>query len=261
MGKQVWRVALTGAAAAVMTAVAAVPAGAATAPEGGAAFTNIKVNGGKAILIGTGKEVSVPASFRVTTTRTWRWSDVFLYRGDAERFKDDRMWHSIGTSDCIRVSSNVCDVQETMYFNPSLWSMRNSEAGAWKVGAEVRFNGDGLDIDNKGLTVYVKRYSALTVKASPKPVAKGKTLTVTGKVTRANWETRKYVSYGGRKVSLQFKPAGATSYAWVKTVYSNNSGDLKTTVKASKTGSWRWVYGGNDTTGPSTSAGDYVVVK
>jgi hypothetical protein len=252
---------MAGAAAAVLTGVAAVPAGAATAPEGGAAFASIKVNGGKPIVIGTTKEVSVPTSFRVTTTRTWKWSEVYLYRGDAERLKGDRLSHAIETSDCIRVSSNVCDVQETMYFNPSLWSMRNSEAGAWKIAAEVRFNGAGGDIDNKDLTVYVKRNSALTVKASPKPVAKGKTLTVTGKVTRANWETRKYASYGGRKVSLQFKPAGAASYAWVKTVYSNNSGDLKTTVKASKTGSWRWVYGGNDTTGPSTSAGDYVVVK
>ncbi|MEU3076730.1 hypothetical protein [Streptomyces laurentii] len=261
MGKQVWSVVMAGAAAAVLTGVAALPAGAATAPEGGAAFTSIKVNGGKPIVIGTTKEVAVPTSFRLTTTRTWRWSEVYLYRGDAERYKGDRLSHAIETTDCIRVNSNVCDVDETMYFNPSVWSMRNSEAGAWKIAAEVRFNGDGRDIDNKDLTVYVKRNSWLTVNASPEPVAKGGTLTVTGKVTRANWETRKYDSYAGRKLSLQFKPAGATSYTWVKTVYSNSKGDLKTTVRATKSGTWRWVYGGNDTTGPSTSAGDYVVVK
>ncbi|MET7520464.1 hypothetical protein ABZS88_45495, partial [Streptomyces sp. NPDC005480] len=33
------------------------------------------------------------------------------------------------------------------------------------------------------------------------------------------------------------------------------------TVKASQTGTWRWAYYGNTTTGPSTSAGDNVVVK
>lgn len=58
-----------------------------------------------------------------------------------------------------------------------------------------------------------------------------------------------------------FKPTGATSYTTVKKVYANGSGDLRTTVKASKTGTRRWAYYGNTTTGPSTSAGDNVVVK
>ncbi|MET9705108.1 hypothetical protein [Streptomyces griseus] len=165
MGKQVWRVAVAGGAAAVFTAVAAVPAGAA---EGGVSFTRVQVNGGKPIVIGTSKEVRVPASFRVTTTHQWKWPAVFLYRGG----KDDRLWHAIETTDCIRVSASVCDINETMFFDPSVWDMRNSEAGAWKV-----------------------------------------------------------------------------------------AGALKTTVKASKTGTWRWVYYGNTTTGPSTSSGDKVVVK
>ncbi len=111
------------------------------------------------------------------------------------------------------------------------------------------------------LTVYVKRNSHLTVDASPEPVSKGRTITVTGKVTRANWETRKYAAYGGRLVSLQFKPAGSASYTTVKNVYANGSGVVRTTVKASKTGMWRWVYYGNTTTGPSMSPGDNVVVK
>ncbi|MFI6136595.1 hypothetical protein ACIBCC_00275 [Streptomyces griseus] len=254
MGKQVWRVAVAGGAAAVFTAVAAVPAGAA---EGGVSFTRVQVNGGKPIVIGTSKEVRVPASFRVTTTHQWKWPAVFLYRGG----KDDRLWHAIETTDCIRVSASVCDVNETMFFDPSVWDMRNSEAGAWKVAAEVYFKGGGGDVDDKGLTVHVKRNSRLTVNASPEPVTKGKTITVTGKVSRADWETRKYASYGGRSVSLQFKPSGAASYTTVKKVPANGSGALKTTVKASKTGTWRWVYHGNTTTGPSTSSGDKVVVK
>lgn len=254
MGKQVWRVVVAGGAAALFTAVAAAPAGAA---EGGVSFTRVQVNGGKPIVIGVWNEVAVPASFRMATTRKWKWPAVFLYRSGA----GDRLWHAIETSDCIKVSSGVCDFNETMYFDPNVWDMRNSEAGAWKVGAEVHFEGGGGDTDYKGLTVHVKRNSRLTVNASPEPVAKGRTITVTGKVTRANWETRKYASYGGRQVSLQFKPAGSASYTTVKKVYANSSGVLKTTVKASKTGTWRWVYYGNTTTGPSTSSGDNVVVK
>ncbi|MFD8153763.1 MULTISPECIES: hypothetical protein [unclassified Streptomyces] len=254
MGKQVWRVAVAGAAAAVFTAVAAVPAAAA---EGGASFTRVQVNGGKPIVIGVSKEVAAPASFRMSTTREWKWPAVFLYRSGG----DDRLWHAIETSDCHRVSSGVCDFDETMYFDPSVWDMRNSEAGAWKVGAEVYFQGGGGDVDDEGLTVHVKRNSRLSVNASPEPVAEGGTLTVTGKVTRADWETRRYASYGGRLVSLQFKPAGAASYTTVKKVYANGSGDLRTTVKASTTGTWRWAYYGNTTTGPSTSSGDSVVVQ
>lgn len=252
VGKQVWRVVVAGCAAAAFTTVAAAPAGAA---EGGVSFSRVQVNGGKPIVIGL-SEVAVPASFRMTTTHKWNYPAVFLYRKGA-----DRLWHAIETSDCIKVKSDVCDFNETMYFDPSVWDMRNSEAGAWKVGAEVYFKGGGADVDDKGLTVQVKRNSRLTVNASPEPVAKGKTITVTGKVTRANWETKKYGSYGGRLVGLQFKPAGATSYTTVKKVYSNGSGNLRTTVKASKTGTWRWAYNGNTTTGPSTSSGDHVVVK
>ncbi|MFI1439185.1 hypothetical protein [Streptomyces fructofermentans] len=254
MGKKLWRAVVAGGAVAVFTGVAALPAGAA---EGGASFTRVHVNGGKPIVIGVSNEVAVPTSFRMATTRTWKWPAVFLYRDGAS----DRLWHAIETSDCIKVSSGVCDFNETMYFDPSEWEMRNSEAGAWKVAAEVYFQGGGGDTDDEGLTVYVKRNSRLSVNASPEPVTKGSSITVTGKVTRANWETRKYASYAGRLVTLQFKPTGAASYTTVKKVYANGSGALKTTVKASKSGSWRWVYYGNTTTGPSTSAGDDVVVK
>lgn len=253
MGKQFWRVVVAGGAAAVFTAVAAAPAGAA---EGGVSFTRVQVNDGKPIVIGVSNEVAVPASFRMATTQAWEYPAVYLYRNGG-----DELWHAIETSDCIKVSSGVCDFDETMYFDPSVWDMRNSEAGAWKVAARVYFKGDGGDTDDEGLTVHVKRNSRLTVNASPEPVAKDKTITVTGKVTRANWETRKYASYGGRLVSLQFKPSGGASYTTVKKVYANSSGDLRTTVKASKTGTWRWVYYGNTTTGPSMSSGDNVVVN
>lgn len=253
MGKQFWRAVVAGGAASVFTAVAAAPAGAA---EGGVSFTRVQVNDGKPIVIGVSNEVAVPASFRMATTQAWEYPAVYLYRNGG-----DELWHAIETSDCIRVSSGVCDFDETMYFDPSVWDMRNSEAGAWKVAARVFFKGDGGDTDDEGLTVHVKRNSRLTVNASPEPVAKDKTITVTGKVTRANWETRRYASYGGRLVSLQFKPSGAASYTTVKKVYANSSGDLRTTVKASKTGTWRWVYYGNTTTGPSMSSGDNVVVN
>ncbi|MEV6756719.1 hypothetical protein [Streptomyces sp. NPDC051214] len=256
MGKKVFQTVVAGGAAAVLLGVAAVPAGAA---EGGVSFTRVQVNGGRAIVIGVSKEVAAPTSFRMTTTRSWKWPAVFLYRGNSTT--GERLWHAIETSDCHAAGAGVCDFNETMYFDPTVWDMRNSEAGAWKAAAEVSFKGGGGDTDDKGLTTYVKRNSRLSVNAAPEPVSTGKTITVTGKVTRANWETKKYASYGGRLVSLQFKPSGAASYTTVKKVHASSSGALKTTVKASKTGAWRWAYYGNTTTGPSTSAADNVVVR
>ena len=46
----------------------------------------------------------------------------------------------------------------------------------------------------------IQRYSKLSVNASPEPVAKGKTITVTGKLTRANWETHDYRGYTNQPV-------------------------------------------------------------
>ncbi len=73
-------------------------------PEGvaGGGDPRVQVNGGKPIVIGTSKEVRAPASFRVTATHKWKWPAVFLYRGG----KDDRPWHSIETTDCVRVSAS-----------------------------------------------------------------------------------------------------------------------------------------------------------
>ena len=84
---------------------------------------------------------------------------------------------------------------------------------------------------------------------------------MTGKVTRANWDTHKYQAYAGRTVSLQFKAVGAKAYTTVRKVKSNRTGVLRTTVKATRSGTWRWVYYGNTTSGAKASAGDYVVVR
>jgi hypothetical protein len=99
------------------------------------------------------------------------------------------------------------------------------------------------------------------VDATPEPVVAGKTVTVTGKLTRANWTKHRYDGYAGRSVKLQFKAAGASSYRTVKTVTSSSTGALKATAAASVDGSWRWAFAGNSVTGSQVSAGDYVDVR
>ncbi|WP_420719149.1 hypothetical protein [Streptomyces sp. WM6386] len=122
-------------------------------------------------------------------------------------------------------------------------------------------HGTGRSTRPGPLTVRLKRAAKVTVNASPEPVTKGKAITVTGKISRANWATKKYSGYGGRSVTLQFRATGTDSFVTVKKVTSSGTGALKATVTATTDGTWRWSYGGNDTTGAAKSGGDHVDVR
>ena len=95
---------------------------------------------------------------------------------------------------------------------------------------------------------------AATTNASPEPVRKGRTLTVTSKVT-AKFSDKKWRKVpAGVRFTVQFKATKAKKY---KTVASGSttSGKASKKVKATKSGRWRIVVG-------STKAkSDYVRVK
>jgi hypothetical protein len=109
--------------------------------------------------------------------------------------------------------------------------------------------------------VQLKRAARATVAATPETVTKGKKITVTGKLTRANWSTKKYDGYSGRTVSLQYRASDATSFKTLKKVTTSSTGGLNTTVTASADGFYRWVYYGNTTTDAVTTANVYVDVR
>ncbi|MFF2363906.1 hypothetical protein ACFVU0_14515 [Streptomyces sp. NPDC058122] len=259
MGRPMWSALVAGGAAVVFTGVAAVPAGAA---EGGVSFTWVSVNGGKPIVIGVTEEVEVPASFRMTTKLKYDFGPtVFPYRGKPDT--GDRLYSSVITSDCevVDKAEGICDFKEWLYIDPRNVDFGNEDAGTWKTAARVFLAGDASDTDDKNLPLQVKRATRVTANASPEPVTAGKTITVTGRITRANWDTHTYQGYAGRTVSLQFKAEGASSYTTVKKATSSSTGALRTTVKATVPGTWRWTYYGNSTSGAKSSTGDYVAVR
>ncbi|WP_307669089.1 hypothetical protein [Streptomyces sp. V2I9] len=259
MRRTVWRAAVAGGAAAVFTGVAAVPAG---AVEGGVSFSRVTVNGGKPIVLGVKEEVEVYVTFRMTTTLKHRSGPmVFPYRGTVG--SSETLWNSIITSDgeVVDQAKGICDFEEWLTIDPRHYDFGNEDAGTWKTAAKVYLPKGAEDIDDKKLPLQVKRATRLTVNASPEPVGKGRTITVTGRVSRANWNTHTYQGYAGRTVSLQFKAAGTSSYKTVKKVESNSTGALKTTVKAGTSGTWRWTYFGNTTSGANSSNGDRVEVR
>lgn len=138
-----------------------------------------------------------------------------------------------------------------------------------KVGLQIfGYAHDGaqyLLLSDPGDNVTVVNETRLTTAvASPDPVRKGGTLTVTGRLTQpdrsavdadSNYLT---AGYAKQPVRLQLRKAGATAYTTVKTVTSASGGRLTTTVAAGASGTWRWSFGGNSAAAASVSAGDSV---
>jgi hypothetical protein len=139
--------------------------------------------------------------------------------------------------------------------HPADWA--SSEAGTWKAKVTVRWSGAPVTAT---ASVKVVREAKLTADASPEPVKKGKTITVKGKLTRADWQTAKYAGYTKQKVQLQFRPTNG-AYAAVKAVTSGTGGALTTSVTATRDGCYRFAFAGSSTTSKVTGAQDCIDVR
>ncbi len=143
-------------------------------------------------------------------------------------------------------------------------TLRTTAAASWSGEWRWSFGGSSTSAaaTSGSDAVTLLKVAKLTANAAPEPVRKNRTLTVTGKLTRATTDAATTFSgYGGQSVKLQFRKAGSSQYKTVKTVRTNAKGDLKTTVKATATGYWRWVFTGNSTVAPVSATGDHVKVK
>lgn len=136
-------------------------------------------------------------------------------------------------------------------------TLQNNEAGKWTVTSVTRWSG-GTITSKDAFRVF--RAAKLTGNARPEPVTAGKKIVVSGKLTRANWDKRKYAGYAKRKVQLQFRTSGGT-YATVATVTSSHKGAVKKTVTAKVDGCYRFVFAGSSTTRTVTSVADCVDVR
>ncbi|GGW66252.1 hypothetical protein GCM10010503_49350 [Streptomyces lucensis JCM 4490] len=268
--------AVTGALA--LTALA-VPAAHATGSSGtpytlNVSFSNLKI--AKAIKVGTTNKVSTTYTYTLThgsdvdVTEPDFYSDAYLYRGSLDAPSDTLEGDDFAT--CKVATSTTATCTGTVDLYPGEGELRTTDAGSWSVAAEAfAFNGqnqDDPDMSKVGFkeqgglaTTALQRYSKLTANAGPEPVTKGRTLTTTGKLSRANWDDGLYHGYTNQPVKLQFKKAGTSTYTTVKTVYSDSSGNLKATATAQYDGYWRFSFAGTSTTPAVSATGDYVDVR
>lgn len=173
----------------------------------------------------------------------------------------DYGYYSSGKPTCTKVNSTTSTCTASVKVDPKVDYLTNAEAGTWYVDVMVTANDDDFAWVDKAGSFKFQRAAKLTTDAAPEPVKKGKTLTVTGSLTRVNWESLKYGAYGSQSVKLQYRKKSADSYTTVKTVKADSKGKLKTTVKASADGYYRFAFAGNSTTGAVNAAGDFVDVK
>ncbi|WP_371580216.1 hypothetical protein [Streptomyces sp. NBC_01314] len=246
-------------------------------------FGAITVNSGKPIVVGTKAKVTVPVTYSFTRPSDLaidyknNFLGVALYRGRLAE-PDNSIESSSKKPTCTTTATTDTTVTEscatTLTIAPRSYLYEGADATTWKAAAfytDVAIDEDdsddhigfhvGSDIWGNLGTAKLQRLAKATVNATPEPVTKGKTLTVKGKLTRADWNTRSYAGYKGQKATLQFKAKGAPAFTDVKTVTSGTAGALSTTVKASKDGSYRYTFSGTSTTAAVTSASDYVDVK
>lgn len=240
-------------------------------------FSNFKV--AKSVKVGVGGTVSTPVSFTLThgsgvdVTAKDFFAEPFLYHGT---FGDDATPQLFGDdfATCKVVTSTTASCTGTIDIRPGDGDLLNSQAGTWKAGADaIAFNGqdptsDNLDYSKIGYkeqgglaSTLVQRIAKLTVNAGPEPVTKGKTVTATGKLTRADWQSHTYKAFAKQPVKLQFRKAGTSTYTTVRTVYSDASGNVRATGTATYDGYWRFSYAGATTTAPVSATGDYVDVR
>ncbi|GGU05128.1 hypothetical protein [Streptomyces coeruleorubidus] len=229
-------------------------------------FSDVKVNSGKNIVVGTTNVVSFPVTYTVTHAADLDTSsDNFatgplIYHGSSMDTADN-VFISDDPATCTAASSTVLSCKGVISIRPADGDLWNSDAGTWGAGA-LAVTSDGDEKEQGGLgTVKVQRYSKLTVNAGPEPVYKGKTITSTGKLSRANWEDNAYHGYTNQPVKFQFRKAGTSTYTTVKTVYSDQYGNLKATATATYDGYWRFSFAGTTTTPAVSATGDYVDVR
>ncbi|MFE4831960.1 calcium-binding protein [Streptomyces sp. NPDC056672] len=235
------------------------PAGPADDVQGDTQISNVIVNDGKSIMVGSTGKASVTVKLTASDPNGISDAGGILYHGTDVNHND---WgvtlpscgkHLVTTYTCAFALKST----SARHFGVS----KNAQAGTWKMWAyAIGADGD-YRFRDPAKTFKVLRATKLTANAAPEPVKKGKTITVTGSLTRADWEGHKDIGYGSQSVVLQFRKAGTTNYVNVKGIKSTSTGSLKTTVTAATDGYYRFTYAGSATAGAVSATGDSIDVR
>ncbi len=256
-------------------ALSVLNAPAAQAKDTGIVVSDLVINNDKPIVVGTSRVVEPSVSLRLDPACRVQHGQPaplgrvpFLYRGSSGRpgklhgAEHQHLLRAQLSEGPLRGQTSVSiPIRRRMRSTPTATPPSGRSAGTSccsRPTAKLRPRSSRQGPEH----VSLRRAAKLSVAdATPEPVTQGKKITVAGKLTRANWTTKKNDAYAGSSVSLQFRAKNATTFKTLKKVTTNSAGALRTTVTASTDGFFRWVYYGNTTTGTATSGQDYVDVR
>ncbi|SBU97896.1 hypothetical protein YW5DRAFT_05683 [Streptomyces sp. Ncost-T6T-1] len=254
------------AAADARAAKAAAPKSLAARSAGSTVLSGVTVNGGNSAAVGTKNTQTITVKWKLSGGSTLYGSHASLWRGtdiasEPEQFITSEQFNA-GTEPCVPSGDATFDCTATYKINPRI-DLKNEDAGAWKISLwAVTDATTGVDTDN-ARTWYLQRWSRLSNNAAPEPVAKGKTITITGKLERANWDTYKYAGYTQQIVHLQERSLTG-SYATTsshRTGTGSQAGVEKKTRTATTDRCYRYAFEGTSTTPPVNGTGDCVDVR
>jgi hypothetical protein len=234
---------------------------------GGTTFKDGVVNKGKDIVLGVTGKKAVPVTFTAFDEEGVAITQAFLWQGTDSSNTDTitGALESDAYPTCTETPvqggySYSCRTVFTI--DPAVaFKDGNGTAGTWKVFLGAYDLYANASYDDDVARTKIKRAAELTTNASPEPVREGRTITVTGKLSRANWTTGKYAGYATQPVRLQFRKRGSSTYTTLKTVKTSSTGTLKTTTRAGSDGYYRFVFAGTTTTGSAKAPGDFVDVR
>ncbi|MFF4802538.1 hypothetical protein ACFY1U_29710 [Streptomyces sp. NPDC001351] len=242
----------------------------AAAADLGVTFSNLKI--AKTIKVGTTNHVAATVTYTLTHGANYDInssdfdSGPLIYKGSSITNAQNVLGGELPAT-CTATSDTTANCKGDIDIFPvneggTAGDLLNSDAGTWSAGALALQYSTGDHSLQGGLgSTLVQRNSTLTVNATPEPVKKGKTITVVGKLSRANWEDHKYHGYSTQPVKLQFRKKGSSTYTTLKTIKTSTTGDLKTTTTATVDGYYRYSFAGTTTTPAVNATGDFVDVQ
>ncbi|MFB6778617.1 calcium-binding protein [Streptomyces sp. NPDC056352] len=214
---------------------------------------------GNAVVLGTTESRKITVKLTASDDSGITVADFTLYHGAGLAKADAVLKSSEKAPTCVADgTSSVCTRHYTI--DPRR-DLDNSLAGIWKVAVDVHAK-DGDYVRTDGYTTFfMQRYSKLTANAAPEPVTKGSPITVTGKLTRANWDTHDYRGYANQRGYLEFRRPSTSYYESLGYTTSNTSGALSAKVTATSDRYWRYEFRGTMTTRAVKATGDFVDVR
>ncbi|MCT4356829.1 hypothetical protein M5362_27280 [Streptomyces sp. Je 1-79] len=203
-------------------------------------ISGVTVNGNNPIVVdgALGQyPVSSQASFNASSPAGIARGGMTLYKGSYER--PDAVIPLLWTA-CTPANGTTASCTGDVSIAPRDLA-DNALAGEWKVAVWAESQ-DGTSYADRhtARTVRIVRTTRLTTDATPEPVTKGATLTVTGRFTGSDWLTGGQLGLPGRRVNLEFRRAGTADHVLVGSAVTDSTGKAAVTLKATYDGEYRW---------------------